>query len=427
MRSTFAAYWLRVAALSCGVAFLLSACGGDDTGGAGGGTGGGAGTGGGGGTGGVAQDGAAGTGGTAGQGGARPDASSDAASTGGNAGAGGSDGQAGTGGTAGRDGSTAEAGPDGAIGGPLGLPWRSFLPLTSVASGDGTSGGITPDVSGNNYNATFFGSSLSFADPGVTLAGSGLELVLVPAKASVPAIDVTGSFSVSAWVSLSNTGGFRTVVSGEGQNVSSFYLQKRADTNSWAFAQLATDATTAAGCIVPPPPPDGGLPAGVVGRVTPVANTFYHLVATRNATTGEDILYVNGAESGRLNCAAGWADTGIAGIGHGVFGSARVDNVAGTIGEVGLINRVLTPAEVAMLYALGHAGASAPDAATADASDGSVVDVGTADRSDANAAETSANDANASDGTASDGSASDARDGNVAESSTDAPADAAGQ
>jgi hypothetical protein len=105
--------------------------------------------------------------------------------------------------------------------------------------------------------------------------------------------------------------------------------------------------------------PDGG-PAPT--PVTPLANVQYHLVATVDATTMVHILYVNGVESGRLTCGAGFADTGILGIGHGIFNTGRVDNVQGAIAEVGVINRVLTPTEVADLFARGRIGMPPPDA-----------------------------------------------------------------
>ncbi len=47
-----------------------------------------------------------------------------------------------------------------------------------------------------------------------------------------PVIDTSGSFTVSAWVNLANTNGYQTFVSGDGSQVSGFYLQLRGDVNS---------------------------------------------------------------------------------------------------------------------------------------------------------------------------------------------------
>jgi hypothetical protein len=149
------------------------------------------------------------------------------------------------------------------------------------------------------------------------------------------------------------TGFFQTVVSGEGFNIASFFLQKRIDSGgAWFFTTQAGDSTSSAACISPPLQPiDGGPPEN---PVVAVANTLYHLVATRDGTTGTQILYVNGVESGRNTCAAGFVDTGILGIGHGLFGGSRGDFVTGAISDVGVINRVLTPVEVTALFAKGR-------------------------------------------------------------------------
>ena len=87
-----------------------------------------------------------------------------------------------------------------------------------------------------------------------------------------------------------------------------------------------------------------------------MAGTLYHLVGTRNAASGLDTLYVNGALAGTATCpassGAGWPASTF-GIGHGMFGGAKVDYVPGSISNVGLIGRALTPDEVAALYKQG--------------------------------------------------------------------------
>ena len=92
-----------------------------------------------------------------------------------------------------------------------------------------------------------------FANGSVNLVGINTQLVVVPPKAGVPAVDVTGSYSVQAWVTLSNVGGFQTVVSGEGFNIASFFLQKRVDLGgAWFFTTQAGDSISSANCISPP-------------------------------------------------------------------------------------------------------------------------------------------------------------------------------
>jgi hypothetical protein len=241
-------------------------------------------------------------------------------------------------------------------------PWHAFLPLAMAAPGSGPANGTTLDLSPNHYDATYFGTTLSFANGSLNLTGAGSEFVVVPAKSGVPAVDVTGSYSVSAWVTMTDVGGFQTFVSGEGVNIASFFLQKRGDTNAFAFTTTANDSVpTAAGCLAPGPATDGGA---APNPVIPLVGQQYYLAATRDGTTGLQILYVNGAESGRATCVAGFTDTGILGIGHGIFNSSRVDNVRGAIAEVGVIDRVLTPTEIADIYARGRMNMPTPDAGT---------------------------------------------------------------
>ena len=275
----------------------------------------------------------------------------------------GSDTKTGTGGAGGK----ADGGTDSGTGGmamvdagmQLTPPWRSYLPLVSAAAGGGGASGTSLDLSPNHYDATWFGT-VTFANGAANLTGTAFaEEIVVQAKAGVPAVDVTGSYSVQAWVTLkaqpqpNPTGFFQTVVSGEGFNIASFFLQKRADNGgAWAFTTQAGDSITSAFCMSPPTVPVDGGPAQ--NPVVVVPNTLYHLVATRDGTTGTQILYVNGVESGRATCPAGFVDTGILGIGHGLFAGGRTDFVTGAISDVGVINRVLTPTEVTSLFARGR-------------------------------------------------------------------------
>jgi hypothetical protein len=230
----------------------------------------------------------------------------------------------------------------------LNPPWHAYLPLVTASAG-----GATPDISPNHYDGNWYGALGMFANGYVNLIGNNSQLVVVPPKSGVPAVDVTGSYSVQAWVTMANVGGFQTVVSGEGFNIASFFLQKRIDLGgAWFFTTQAGDSTGSANCISPPLQAVDGGPAS--NPVVAVVGTLYHLVATRDSTTGTQILYVNGVESGRNTCPAGFVDTGILGIGHGLFGGGRTDFVNGSISDVGVINRVLTPTEVTALFNKGR-------------------------------------------------------------------------
>jgi hypothetical protein len=334
MRSSQQAHSFRVAVLASGLAILSAACGSSS---------------------GTPN---AGTGGKTGDAGTdtKSDAKVDTGTGAGGAG-GKTDSGTGTGGKmdsgtdTGTGGMAVDSGTD--TGTQLNPPWRAYLPLVTTGPGSTAAMGTSLDLSPNHYDATYYGSTVSFANGSVNLTGVNTELVVVQPKSGVPAVDVTGSYSVQAWVNMTDVTGFQTFLSGEGFNIASFFLQKRADNGgAFAFTTQAGDSVSSGNCISPPTAPiDGGpTPSPVVA----VVNTLYHLVATRDGTTGTQILYVNGVESGRNTCPAGFVDTGILGIGHGVFLAARGDFVHGAISDVGVINRVLTPAEVTDLFNRGR-------------------------------------------------------------------------
>jgi Concanavalin A-like lectin/glucanases superfamily len=234
-----------------------------------------------------------------------------------------------------------DAGPAGE-GGDGGIAWNAFLPLASGTSeGDG---GTTPDITGHGYNATY-STGITFADAGLVLAGDD-GLVSVPPRSSGSALNLTGSYSVSVWVTISDASGYQTFVSADGTQVSEFYLQLSAN-GYFAFALSYTDAD------------QGATPSCVAGAtsIAPQAGTLYHLVATRDAATGIDYLYVNGALFGVATCPAttgvGWLASTF-GIGHGRFSGNPTDFVTGSISGVGFVDRVLTGTEVAELYSFGR-------------------------------------------------------------------------
>jgi hypothetical protein len=220
--------------------------------------------------------------------------------------------------------------------------WSAFFPLAAGSGAPGESG-ESADVSGHGFFVSY-GPVISFSNSAMVMSGSGD--VSVPPSATGPVLDLTGSYSVSVWVTMTDTSDWRTFVSADGNTVSAFYLQKRSDTGQFGFTLSTSDSN------------DGvSAPCVTSSTVTPQANTPYHLVATRDGATGLDTLYVNGVADGSKTCLSsdgvGWAATTF-GIGHGMYNGANTDYFAGSVSGVGLINRVLSASEVAALYALGR-------------------------------------------------------------------------
>jgi hypothetical protein len=278
--------------------------------------------------------------GGAGAGGATGTSAGGSSGTGGTAGAGGTAVDVLDSGADSPDGNFQDAGT-GALDGSRWSDWNAFFPLASGSTNNGDPG-TTEDVSGHDYSASY-GSGVTFSNSAMVLSGSGN--VAISPKATVPVVDLTGSYSVSVWLKMTDTSDYRTFVSADGSQVSEFYLQKRADTGYFAFTLSTSDSN------------DGVVkPCVASASSVPDYGALYHLVATRDATTGLDTLYVNGVVAGTATCLAsdgvGWAaDT--FGIGHGMYNGAVTDYFSGSISGVGLLSRALTSAEVAALYALG--------------------------------------------------------------------------
>lgn len=200
---------------------------------------------------------------------------------------------------------------------------------------DEGAGETAGDSSGNGHSGTL-GSGVSWTAGNVgtgaiSLNGSATGVVTVPG----PVVNTAGSFTASAWVDLASVSGYETVVSIAGTNVAGFYLGLRADTGTFSFARLASDAD--------------GTATVVAAASAPVAGTWYHLVGVDDAVAGTLTLYVDGQSMGSTAYSGGWAATGNTLIGHGFYSGQQVDYVDGSIDDVEMFSSALSGAQVAAL------------------------------------------------------------------------------
>jgi len=152
-------------------------------------------------------------------------------------------------------------------------------------------------------------------------------------------LDTTGpivythqSYTVAAWVKLTNTTGYRVAVSQNGGNRAAFYLEYHPMWNRWAF-------------IVPAEDVDEDNWQTVLSTAPPAVGVWTQLVGVFDATTRQLRLYVNGVRQGIWTEAKSWKSEKPLAIGH-ARGESRF---VGAIDDVRVWAEALTDAEVAAL------------------------------------------------------------------------------
>jgi alpha-L-arabinofuranosidase len=221
---------------------------------------------------------------------------------------------------------------------------------------DEGAGGTAADSAGTHpatlRGAATWGAGVQGKAALVTDGASGF------ADAGPGVIDTAQSFSINAWVKLDRIGGYQTVVSVDGSQVSGFFFGLRDDTRRFAFVKLPADQAA-------------GAPAFPSSTFDPVAGQWYQLTGVHDADAGTLALYVNGRLEATTPAPAKWTAAGSLVIGRGRFGGNPVDFVDGTIDDVRVYTGVLPAPEVARLASQGSwrfdegSGTTAADDSTA--------------------------------------------------------------
>ncbi|GAA1184275.1 hypothetical protein GCM10009664_57810 [Kitasatospora gansuensis] len=158
-------------------------------------------------------------------------------------------------------------------------------------------------------------------------------------KTAEPSLDTTKSYSVSAWVKLTNTDTFQTFVTQNGNQRGAYYLQYSKAYNAWAFVAPGTDDYGT------------GIYHHANATTAPQLNTWTHLVATFDADTKAMTLYVNGQYAGSDTNPTPWNATGQVSIGACATNNYAADNQAsGSVSDVRTYPYPLTTAQVTNLY-----------------------------------------------------------------------------
>ncbi|NUS54180.1 MAG: DUF2510 domain-containing protein [Streptomycetaceae bacterium] len=147
-------------------------------------------------------------------------------------------------------------------------------------------------------------------------------------------VDTTKSFTVSAWAKLGDLSGNNTVVAQDGNSVSGFYLHFNKTAGTWAFVRTSEDTAS----------PSGWYTA--LATAPAQKDTWTQLTGVYDATTGQITLYVNGQAQKSAAAPQTWNATGPLTIGRA---KSNADLFHGSIADVEVFDRVLTPAEIQSL------------------------------------------------------------------------------
>lgn len=168
------------------------------------------------------------------------------------------------------------------------------------------------------------------------------------ASTAAPVVNTGASFSLSAWVLLTDDSTNRVVASAPGANGSAFTLYYSSTYKKWLFNRTAADVKTGAVYI-----------RSIADNANPPKNVWTHLAGvfdTKNDSdnTNDTIqLFVNGRPQGQpvklysvSTAYTPWVSTEGLHIGRSKVGGAYAENFLGRIDEVNVWQRVLTEEEV---------------------------------------------------------------------------------
>lgn len=202
---------------------------------------------------------------------------------------------------------------------------------------DENSGTTADDASGHGKIGALIGGA-GWTDgvlgAAVNLSGAGQYVSL-----NGPAINTSQSFTVAAWVKLNALGGYQTILSQDGANISAFFLQARSD-NHFIFIVPQTDST-------------GSSLAGAWAPTAAITGQWTQLIGVYDASNGLVKLYINGVLTASTSCPGAFAAAGGAQIGRGKW-NGPVDFWNGAIDSVREYQRAFSDADALSYYNTGQ-------------------------------------------------------------------------
>jgi hypothetical protein len=228
-------------------------------------------------------------------------------------------------------------------------------PVADWTLDEADDGTVAEDSSGNDRTATLAGGA-TWVD-GVTGGALHLDGTSGHAATAGPVLDTTKSFSVSAWIRLTDKTRNAVALTQVGNRASTFALYYSSAYGKWIFNRTTVDG-------------DATTFVRAVSTTTPAIDTWVHLAGVYDATAQQIKLYVNGALEATTAYTTPWNATGVFQIGRSKVAGALGEYWPGDIDAVRAYDRVLLPGELQQVPRLtGHwkldetSGTSAADAA----------------------------------------------------------------
>lgn len=197
-----------------------------------------------------------------------------------------------------------------------------------LADGSGTT--TASDMLGAHPAALNGGVTWS-QDPGycVTAAFDGTGYLAT----SAPVMTTNASYTVSAWVRLTNPSGQHTILSQSGSSHSPFYLQyDDGPPSTWRLYISSADVS------------DPTFYNAFSTTITPQIGVWTHLVGVYDSTAKTVRLYINGQAQGSDSNVITWNSTGVTWIGR-----SKSTWWQGNLSDVQIYSRALSVTEVTNL------------------------------------------------------------------------------
>ncbi|MHB9861197.1 LamG-like jellyroll fold domain-containing protein [Streptomyces sp. YIM S03343] len=199
-----------------------------------------------------------------------------------------------------------------------------------------TSGLTADDSSGGNHKVTLGSAVTRSTEKGGSAVFNGTANAY--GQADGPAVNTSGSFTVSAWVKLGSTSANSTFLGQDGKVASGFQLYY-STAYGWTFNRHGSDTTS---------------PATIrtySGTSAVTTGTWTHLTGVYDQASASLKLYVNGSQSGTTAAfTSPWEATGPLQIGRRLYNGTYAENTNGSIADVQVYGEALTASQVSSLY-----------------------------------------------------------------------------